>query len=171
MSKTSRRAVLAGLAAAPLASSAAASAAGSDAELRCLWGQYVAELEAERIAHERIKLPRAAFDAECPPLGSDAFWEARKPLWDKHGLEPLYGAWNATCDAMRKTITAIRATPAGGLFGIGVKLAALPADSSLGLSEEEYQEAIAATLADINRLAGTDFPVVEHEDDGDEVAA
>jgi hypothetical protein len=65
-----------------------------------------------------------------------------------------------------ETIAAIHGTPAESVFGLGVKLAALPIDGP----DEEYGAAIEAVLVDINRLTGAAFaapkPSWQQDDEG-----
>jgi hypothetical protein len=158
MSATSRRAILAGIAAAvPAASAVASIASNADAELRRLWSEYLKQSAAFDAASEKMKSARAAFDAELPPCPDDVLpgdhWSAHRWLWEKHGLEALNNAWNAEYSAMLGTITTILQTKVEGLAGIGVKLAALPADCD----GQDCKEAVASVLEDIDRLLGSDF--------------
>jgi hypothetical protein len=104
-----------------------------------------------------MKPARAAFDAELPPCPDDVLpgdhWSAHDWLWHKHGLDPLWNACNAADSAMRETIATILQTEVEGLFGVGVKLAAIPAECD----PEDCKEAVAAVLDDLDRLLGSDF--------------
>ena len=57
---------------------------------------------------------------------------------------------------MRNTIAAILSTKAEGLFGVAVKLSALPEGARHG-DEADIVEAVAGVLEDIDRLLGSDF--------------
>ena len=156
----SRRAMLAGAATlAPAAAVAAGASEGSasDLELRRLWSEYLRHASAYAVAEEKYKPPRAAFDAELPPCPEDVLpgdhWRAYQWLREKHGLDVKYDALNAAAEAMHETIGKILETDAEGLFGIGVKLAALPNNCD----PEDCREAVAAVLDDIDRLLGSDF--------------
>ena len=192
MSKShSRRAVLAGIAAAPaLAAPALADQAG-DAKLRELWARYLKDLAAEQAVSAALDPARAAYDAEEPPCPDDVspghHHEACRPLWKKHGLDRLYEAWNdagARTDAAAK---AILEQEAEGLFGVGAKLAALPSQEDQDLAYDQ-EAAIRSALRDIDRLIGTtflaafalvsktsaeddDFDSVEDSEDEDEVVS
>jgi hypothetical protein len=163
-SKLSRRALVAGVSATvPLASVAALATqepGTSDAELRRLWSEYLARADAHAAAEEKYKPARAAFDAELPPCPDDVLpghhWAAHQWLWQKHGLDPLCDTQNEIDTKLHQTIAAILQTEAEGLFGIGVKLSALPADREY-LDTSEYEDAIAAVLDNIDRLLGSDF--------------
>jgi hypothetical protein len=65
----------------------------------------------------------------------------------------LSNAWNDLHKPLIACCKAIMATPAEGLFGIAVKLAA-DDDCSEG---EDYQERIIGVLADFERLTGGSF--------------
>jgi hypothetical protein len=169
---TSRRAVLAG--AATLATGAAvnvaaiaatrAAPASGDSELRRLWSEYLMHADAYAEALEKYEPARAAFDAEYSRCPRNVSWGHHfEPLWEKHGLEPLDAARNAADDETNETIAAIRRAQAEGLFGVGVKLAALPNECD----PEDYEEAIAAALQDINRLIGSDFEIIVDDEDDD----
>jgi hypothetical protein len=54
---------------------------------------------------------------------------------------------------MRETIEEIRDTEATGLLGVLVKFLALPPDTD----KEDYEEAYASALTDIDRLLGSGF--------------
>lgn len=156
-----RRAVLAGATALPaLAAPAFASHAG-DSRLRELWAQYLDHLAAYLAAHLAIAMPRAAYDAEEPPCPPDVspghHSEACRPLWQKHDLDRLYDAWSAAAERINETVEAIRKEQAEGLFGVGVKLAALPGDGNARDPAPDHEEAILSALSEIDRLIGTTF--------------
>lgn len=164
-SKLSRRGLVVGASATlPLASVAALAmqkrGTGDDAELRRLWSEYLSRADAYAAAHEKYAPARAAFDAELPPCPDDVLpgdhWDAHKWLWQKHGLGPLCDAWNETDAKIYETIATILQTEAEGLFGIGVKLSALPADTDY-VDTTDYENAIKSVLDDIDRLLGRAF--------------
>jgi hypothetical protein len=150
MSTITRRAALTGTAA-----GAAAIVAGTgpafasehlDAELRRLWAEYQHHVERYEAARVACAPARAAFDAEYPPCPPDVLpgrhWEAQQPLWHKHGLEELWGEVERQSDKLWELVGAIHATPAEGLFGIGVKLAARLPDHQ----DEDTVEGVGAAL-------------------------
>jgi hypothetical protein len=161
MKKVSRRAIISGATAIPLASVATlaseGSALGGDSELRRLWAEYLKQADAHAAAWGKYNSVRAVFDAELPPCPDDVFpghhWQAHEGLWHRCGLEPLWETINVTDSAMRDTIAAILHTEAEGLFGIGVKLAAMPRDRD----QQDYEDAIVAVQQDIDRLLGSHF--------------
>jgi hypothetical protein len=151
-----RRAVLAGAAAVPsrrLPHSPAMVMSSCDVSGPNI---FVMRLQMQRHVREQDR-PGPAFDAEFPPCPDDVLpghhWRAHKWLWRKHGLDRLNDDWNAADSAMRETIAAILRSPAEGLFGIGVKLAALPND----YDAEDCVDAAAAVRRDIDRLIGSNF--------------
>jgi hypothetical protein len=117
---------------------------------------------------------RAAHDAEMPPCPDDVLpgdhWREYRWLWDKHGLEPLWDAISEADKGMSDVIEKMLKTEATGLFGIGVKLAALPNHLKLAggrsCDPDDYIEPVASVLSDINRLIGTDF--IGMQDDAEE---
>jgi hypothetical protein len=129
----------------------------SDKKLRRLWSRYLKQVAEYQTACQKYDPARAAFDAELPPCPEDVMsgdhWRAHQWLWNKHGLEPLCDAWNAAHDAVGKTAKAIQRTKAESLFGVGVKLTALPID----YEEEDCKDALKSTRDDIDRLLGSDF--------------
>lgn len=155
-----RRAALTGTAAATAALAtgpAMASAHHSDAELQRLWGEFVAQqnrYNAARAAHDPV---RDAFDAACPPSTSTWFggdrWRDLQPLWRSFDLDRLTDAWNDEHDKVVALIQTIHATPAEGVYGIGIKLAARHRD----WQEEDSEEALVAVLEDVKRLTGGDI--------------
>src|ERR1700730_12150002 len=175
-----RRKVLATIATAAAASAASTVAltaspalAGADAALLSLWAEYLGHALAHEAAQAAYKPIRAAFDAEMPPFPPDVLpghhWEAMQPLWRSYGLEELSDASNNAYNRASATIAAIQATPAEGLIGIGIKLAALPLDRE-NVSEEDMADAIASALEDIALLTGTDFAAIAGiGDDHDEI--
>jgi hypothetical protein len=162
-----RRKVLATLATAAAVSAASTVAlaaspalAGADAALPSLWAEYLGHAHAHEAAQAAYGPVRAAFDAEMPPFPPDVLpghhWEAMQPLWRSYGLEELSDASNDAYNRASATIAAIQATPAEGLIGVGIKLAALPVDSE-NVSDEDLKDAIESAMRDIARLTGTDF--------------
>jgi hypothetical protein len=176
---TTRRAILAGAAALPaLAVPAAALAAiqkpdDPDADLRRLWAQYCAELDAYR-AVEAVHAPRrAALDREMEPfyvsetsdpyINWGGYWGWRdahdavfKKAWRKHKVGGPWRTMNRFYHKIGKTVAAIRAIEAQTLFGIGIKLAAHPTDVDL-LDVEDYREALQSALPDLDALCGGSF--------------
>jgi hypothetical protein len=88
-------------------------------------------------------------------------------LCNKHGLGVLSDAANDARDRLREVVTKILAVEATGLFGIGMKLAALPPSHRLyegpSTDPKDYMESVALVLSDINRLLGTGFVGVQDE--------
>ena len=189
---TSRRAVLAGIAAAPaLAAPIVAAVAitpvlaaptvvkaepplDPDAELRRLWAQYCVELDAYDAAAAVHALRRAALDDELQsfyamdckgdkyaPWGGwqdwrDAHDAAMKKSWRKHKVGGPWRTMNKCADNCRKTAAAIREIEAQTLFGIGIKLVALPARVG-ELDTEDYVDALQSALPDLDKLCGGTF--------------
>jgi hypothetical protein len=149
----------------------AVAASGSDVVLRDLWSDYLECAAACDAAEDSYALARDAYETKLPPCPDDVHpidhRRAHKWLWNKHGLEVLNHAANAH-ERMHGVVEKILNAEATGLFGIGVKLAALPPtvflDGSGDLDPEDYIEAIASVLNDINRLIGTDFVGMEYEE-------
>ena len=92
---------------------------------------------------------------------------AHRELWNEYELDSLSHAAEQAHTRLDEAVKKILKAKATGLFGIGVKLAALPATIFLDGTEnhdpEDYIPAIASVLDDINRLIGTDFVGVEEE--------
>ena len=156
---TTRRAVLAGIATAPALSAPALASHVGDPRLRELWAQYLEYLAVELAAHAATESARAAYDAEeppCPPNVLDWHSPAHRSLWEKHGLDRLYDAWNDAGERTDATVKAILEQEAEGLFGVGAKLAALPTQEGQD-SSYEHERAIRSALTDIDRLIGTTF--------------
>jgi hypothetical protein len=186
----SRRAILAGIAAspalaAPIAAAivtpalAAPATANSpldpDAELRRLWLQYCAELDAYTAACAVHEPRRAALDQDVEqfhrldreaadpysPWGGWQGWRdaqeaAFKKAWCKHKVGGPWRTMEKCADKCRKTIAAIRSIDARTPFGIGIKLAALPADTP-DLDVADYVEALQSALPDLDKLCGGTF--------------
>ena len=171
MSNLSRRSLVTSAAALPaLAVPAVAIAATqSDAVLRDLWSEYLVVATACDAAARRYATAHAAYEAEVPPCPDDVLpgdhWRAYKWLRQKHGADQLYDAVSEAFDRTRNVVERIRRTEATTLFDIGVKLAALPPGISVyeGRSSDgdDYIDAVASVLSDINRLLGTDFVGME----------
>jgi hypothetical protein len=172
-STTSRRAVLAGIAASPALAAPALASHASDARLRELWAQYLEHLAADQAACLAMAMARAAYDAEEPPCPPNVLpfhhSEAFRPLWKKRGLDRLFAAWNAAGERADEIVKAIREEEAEGLFGIGVKLAALPVDGNARDDAPDHEDAIVSALSEIDRMIGTtfvsSFSVHIHNDD------
>jgi hypothetical protein len=181
-STLTRRALVASTAAMPAAAALdlPATAGTADAELRQLWSKYldhVAEYEAADAKHTAAREPfNAQLDAEFPPdrgTMDSQTWDAHKlrweALWDQLGLEPLFRAWNETSERVRGIVAEIQQARAESLFGVGIKLGALQMQAP---EEEDWRCAVQATLADIDRLLGSDFSarvaklIGEDEDEG-----
>jgi hypothetical protein len=176
MSKLSRRSLVSAAALPALAVPAVAVAASeSDPVRRNLWCEYLVHEAAYEAAQEKYVPTRAAFNAELPPCPDDVLpghhWKAHQWLWNKYGLDALR---DALCDAdnrMGAIVEEILKAEANSLFGIGVKLAALPSGDCLHESHHDpqgYVDAAASVLSDINRLLGTDFVSTQNEDEWEE---
>ncbi len=162
----SRRALVAGAASVPalalpaVAIASAAEVSGPDKELRRLWSEYSALAAADDALLLKYTPARAAYDAEQPPCPEDVslatHLENCEPLWRKHGLDELTNKRNSIDIAMRKLIAAILSARAEGMFGVAVKLSAQPAGAHYGDSED-FAEAIAGALEDIDCLLGSQF--------------
>jgi hypothetical protein len=135
-------------------------ASTQDAELRRLWSEYLGHVDTCATARKKMEPARAAFDAQFPPCPDDVLpgdhWCAHDWLWQKHDLQSLSDAWHAARAGMRETIDTILQTKAEGLFGIGVKLAAMTTDQR-ERDLYEYEDAVVAVFDDIDRLLGSDF--------------
>jgi hypothetical protein len=165
MSNLSRRMLVSGAAALPalavpaLAVPAVATAdqAAPDNELRRLWSDYLGRVAEYEAICEKHSSARAAFEAEMPPcpdgVVEGVHWAAKQSLRDKHGLDPLYDAWNEAHEGVSEIVTAIQQTQAESLFGVGVKLTAI----EMQHEEWDLRRATQATLTDIDRLIGGDF--------------
>ena len=154
----------------------AVAASETDAVLRDLWSEYLSCADECAAAEDNYALARNAYDTELPPCPDDVrpgdHSRAHKWLWNNHGLEVLNHAANDTHERLRGVVEKILKAEATGLFGIGVKLAALPPtaflDGSGGLDPEDHVDAIASVLNDINRLIGTDFVGMQDEEADEE---
>jgi hypothetical protein len=94
--------------------------------------------------------------------------KAYRWLWEKHGVDVLIDAVDDQHERMKRVVKKIRKTEASGVFGIGVKLAALEPCIFLNDSRSEPDdcaEALSCVLGDINRLVGTDFAVTLYADE------
>jgi hypothetical protein len=155
MTITSRRAVLAGVAAVP-ALSLPAAASGAD-ELHKLWLEYVAHSETCRIAHDKFSLAHAAFEAELSerPAGVVLGDHLRAHEWlaERHNEPELFRAFCEADGAVRKTAEKIAKVEAIGLEGIAIKLAAMP----YHYDTEDQGRAVYSVLKDIERLVGGNF--------------
>jgi hypothetical protein len=140
-----------------------------DTELRPLWAEYVSALEVTRAAHAEFEKANAVFESELPPCPDDVnpgdHFRANKPLQHSTGRTAAWERWNDSDLAMRKIIERIQQAPISGLFGIGVKLAAVVEQPE----EADYVESSAVVLTDINRMTGANFTVqLGWMDDADE---
>jgi hypothetical protein len=154
MSAINRRSAIAALGSLPALSVPAASSPISDAPLRALWAQYLAQVARDKALLERVALSRAAVDAELPPKGKDDRWETFEALSLKHGHRQHYDEW---CDGhaeIAETVRQIQQTPAEGVFGIGVKLAAIAPQYEM----EDLEELLGAVAVDITRLTRGAIP-------------
>jgi hypothetical protein len=159
MSKLSRRTLVTSAAALPALAAPAGAAVNpsTDEKLRQLWAKYLAQAAIERAAFEEYKPARVAYDAEVPPCPKGVLpghhFKAQQPLREKYGCDRLYDAWNEADVATREVVEAIRAIEAQSLFGVGVKLAALPVECD----PEDSVNTTARALEDIDRLLGASF--------------
>jgi hypothetical protein len=160
----SRRAILAGATAAPALALPSMGAAtetitGPDRELRRLWSEYLTLIAADDAVMAKYTPAHTAYEAELPPCPEGVLpgdhLRAHESLWRKHGLDKLWDQRNSIDTAQRETIAAILSTKAEGLFGIAVKLSAMPDGAQY--DQEDWTEATAVVLDDIDRLLGTDF--------------
>jgi hypothetical protein len=110
-------------------------------------------------AIERFQRARAAYDAEEPPCPEGVLlghhFENCRWLWRKHRLDELTDKCTSTDAAIRLTVAAILRARPQSLFGIAVKLSALPLHA-----EDDAQdsfETIGSVLEDIDRLVGSTF--------------
>jgi hypothetical protein len=167
----SRRSVLAGVSVAVAPMAAGAGLSGDDAELRLLWAEYLVARAAETSEESNERKVRARFDDLMPPCPHDVIlgdhWagEAVQLLWKSTGAAAAYHRWNAAVDTMLDVIERIQRTPAEGLFGVGVKLAALNSSPD----QCDYEDGAASALACINRLTGSNFPIGVADDEDDEL--
>jgi hypothetical protein len=151
-------------AAAAALSGLAPSGAGQsgDAELRRLFDQYRVASAAYEAAETAASAAREKYEAGKPDVPDDMSIHTRheapecRALWIKHGVDVTYDAWNRAHEASFAVIEKIRRTPAEGLFGVGVKLAALPSEDD-EIAIEDYEEAVASALTNIDRLIGSSF--------------
>jgi hypothetical protein len=151
---TSRRQLVKSAVAAPIMGAPVlAPATPADAELRRLLREYVDRM---RVYHETEAPYLAAAEAVKAetPSPRDVPWEVYRREWEraseKHSRGQLYDRWCEADRAVRETIKAIRATPAEGVFGIGVKLAALGGWTC----PENLEEAVYSVMDDVARLTG-----------------
>ncbi len=139
-------------------------------ELRQLWAAYVEQAHIADAAWAKAHASRDAFDARHEPEimrnsdRSNDEWEAAEPerraYLDKLTLaldtEELGVLWNDACDQGKRRsaiIKAIRAIPAEGMAGIGIKLAALPCERE----DYDLECSARAVLPDLDRLTGLSF--------------
>jgi hypothetical protein len=155
----SRRALVAGVASVPALAIPASADEPVDAELRGLWSEYLAVLAADEVSDTNYQRARAAYDAEEPPCPEGVLlghhFENCRWLWRKHRLDELTDKCTSTDAAIRLTVAAILRARPQSLFGIAVKLSALPLHA-----EDDAQdsfETIGSVLEDIDRLVGSTF--------------
>lgn len=157
MPKLSRRSLVTSAAALPALSVPAAAVTDGDQKLRQLWAKYLSQVATERAVYEKFRLARAAYKDAAPPRpdGVDYghHYDTLLPLRVHYGVERLYDAWNAVAEPVCETIKEIQAIEADTLFGIGVKLAAVPHFDDPQVSAS----AAIAALEDIDRSLGTGF--------------
>jgi hypothetical protein len=139
----------------------AGSPTGPDAQLLRLWEQYLSRAQSYATARAVYEPVRAAFGEELSrpcPLGVSLgdHWSTMATRWRSYGLPELSDACEQAAEDIRAAIAAIRAVPAEGLIGIGIKLAALPVGPD-ATDEQELAEAIFSASEDIARLTGADF--------------
>lgn len=161
-STPSRRAVIA--ASAALAAGTAVNLAAivakaeGDAELRALWAEYQSQVPIVESTYANYKRARDPFEVEMPRADEIPDWDERTAewnrLWTKHGLEPLNDAWNRASDRLTATVGRIQAAKATTLFGIAVKLVALPL-SNFSPDDCDYDDAVRSTVSDLDTLLGT----------------
>jgi hypothetical protein len=173
--------------ASPIALLPAAAASGQDAPLRALWARYQAAIPIENEKRQANRAARAAFDAAYPcPDGIDHcdHRRARNAEWAV-AVTPAYDEWNDACRESASIIEQIQRTPAEGLIGIAIKLAALPSnivcsdgDASAEPNGYDLRDAIKAALQAIAQLTGETFEseplrvswTPDQDDDDDEDA-
>lgn len=154
-------AALAAVTAVPATTLAMTAEAQSDAELRRLWSQYLDHLRTERAARGAHKPAYTACMAKAqerfPGNGFMLKWprEEFEQLWRSFDMDRLCDVWHDAATVLDGTIAAIRATPAEGLVGIGIKLAVM--DPEPAGEAEDYEEGMDSALADIARLTGVDL--------------
>jgi hypothetical protein len=167
-----RRSIVGAVASMSLAGSALATdsvaalqSSDEDAALRHLWSDYLAYAKAYEAAQVKYKPVRKAFDAEFPPypdnISMGQHWSNHRWLWEKYSLDLITDDLEVADKGMRDTIAKIFEADATGLFGIGVKLAAVPWQ----YDPEDCVEAMASAISNINRLIGSDFSEPEQRSD------
>jgi hypothetical protein len=128
-----------------------------DAELRHLWSQYLAALQALRAAELVYRPAREPYEAEFDLRKHEyehelGYGELHSILWEKHGLEQLSRAVTREHRKLIKITRAIRRARAETMFGVGVKLSASECFDEYDVVQaaEDARRAIAA-------LTGVDF--------------
>jgi hypothetical protein len=166
MSKFSRRSVVTTAAALPALAVPAVAADASDAEMRRLWGLYLDRMAEHKVAEAKLRpvsnALHAQINAEFPDTRAlnRREWDARELRWkaleEQLGTVPLREVWSDSGSRVNRISETIQQTPAESLFGVGVKLAAQAA-----FADEQDADClralIQATVADIDRLLGSDF--------------
>jgi hypothetical protein len=162
----SRRTVLAGAAALPALAAPsivqATAKSPADHELQRLWSKFQAEVAAHEAAAERMRGPRAAYDAAEPPRPVP-MWvpcaehdQACRRLWELHDLDALWAEWNAAFDCHLLTLKEIREAKAETLHGVAIKLAAIRRETD----DTDYLDAMHDALSAADRILATDFVAV-----------
>ena len=148
--------------AAAVPSPSIAAQAAPDQELRHLLATYLAALEQVDRAEEKHQPIRNAYDDEFDRWREQekreiSSGEMSNLLWEKHNLKET---WEPLCEAYRKTrqiIEEIRAVPAETMFGVTVKLLALPKNGLAATEPEDLWQAIEAAIKDVDRITGAKF--------------
>jgi hypothetical protein len=150
---------------------ASARPSGQRCRLRELWAQYLEKLTAEKAIHAAIVPARAAYDAE--KVRGDHDSKANRLIWERYGLDRLHDAWNEANERTEETVQAILEEEAEGLFGIVVKIAALP-DGDCRDPAHDHEDAIVSALTEIDRLISStfvsSFSVLHMDEDGEDGA-
>jgi hypothetical protein len=149
MTHLSRRKALAVVVVAPaMASLPAIGVEAEDAELRQLWAEYLAQLEAYNQAEDIYRERRSLLDAEFESkLGPNPFLDPNahttfSTLWKKHGLRPFSDTWNREGRKLSRIVRSVKLSVLSDL------------DDVTGL---ELAEAIEDARAAIGALIGVDY--------------
>lgn len=171
---TSRRSMLkaaVALTASTAALPALAGVAPADAKLRRLWVIYLDRMRLCAAAEGPYLAADKATMAEVPAPHTmpwpDTYRSEFERASEKYGRSRFYDSWNEADSAVREVVELIRVTPAEGVFGIGVKLAALGAWTE----EADVLDAVTSAVADIERLTGVAFPCEHFATDEEDPAA
>ena len=148
-----------------------ATAVEGDAELHRLWHEYLERLRATAPLYAAFRASEDAFDAEWPMPECTASEEERKrwrearfAFCDTPEHIAVYRSWGEVVAKENRIREAIVATPAATIAGVGIKLAAVYGTQY----EQDYEEVVESVLADIHRIAGTDFKAEAEEAGGDD---